>query len=122
MAASESDMLQETKRRTMGQNLVCYNCCRRFNNDEHRNKMYGVFIHLGRCVFVIGVMLLLVALVARTDTDDNDRNINFIITVLGVVSTIFGACFWILGTLLHVENLQIKDHPESKPFLERFEI
>ena len=106
----------------MGQNLVCYNCCRRFNNDEHKNKMYGAFIHLGRCIFIIGVMLVLVALTVGTDTDDKDRNINFIITVPGVVSTILGAGFWISGTLLHIENLQIKDHPESKPFLERFQI
>ena len=86
--------------------------------------MYGVFIHVGRCVFIVGVMLVLVALTVRTDTDtdDGDRNINLIITILGVVSTIFGACFWISGTVLHAENLQIHDYPEAKPFLERFEV
>ena len=64
-------------------------------------------------------MLALVALTVRTDTDtdDRDRNINLIITILGMVSAIFGACFWISGTLLHAENLQINDNPEAKPFL-----
>ena len=63
-------------------------------------------------------MLVPFALTVRTDTDDGDRNINFIITVLGGLSTIFGACFCISRTLLHAENLQIKDYPEAKPFLE----
>ena len=66
-------------------------------------KKYGVFIHLGRCVFTVGVMLVLVALTVGTDTDKADGNINFIIRVLGVVFTILGACFWISGTLLHTD-------------------
>ena len=102
--ASESDMLEEAN-------------CSRFDNDKLRNKMYGVFIHLGRCVFTIGIMLVLVTLTVGTDTDDEDGNINFIITVLGVVFIILGECFWIFDTLLHDGNL-LKDYPESKPFLD----
>ena len=74
----------------------------RKQHSRFSNRIYCVFLHLGRCVFIVGVMFVLVSLTDGVDREDEkDGTVTYVFMILGLVFTIMGFCLWTAGSLFH---------------------